>query len=70
MLADDQYIRESILQPSAKIVEGYQPLMPTFQGLVTEDQLLQLMAYVKSLGAPATGPSVPATAAKAKPAAK
>jgi cytochrome c oxidase subunit 2 len=71
VLADDQYIRESILQPSAKIVEGYQPLMPTFQGLVTEDQLLQLMAYVKSLGAPAMGTGVPATAtAKARPAAR
>lgn len=57
--ADDAYIRESILQPSAKIVEGYQPLMPTFQGLITEDQLIQLMAYVKSLGAPASGAGTP-----------
>jgi cytochrome c oxidase subunit 2 len=55
VLADDGYIRESILQPNAKIVEGYQPLMPTFQGLVTEDQLIQLMAYVKSLAPSATG---------------
>jgi cytochrome c oxidase subunit 2 len=47
---DDAYIRESILRPQAKIVAGFQPVMPTFQGLVTEEQLLQLIAYVKSLG--------------------
>jgi cytochrome c oxidase subunit 2 len=48
--ADDQYLRESILSPQAKIVSGYQPIMPTFQGLVTEDQLLQLIEYIKSAG--------------------
>ena len=47
--ADDGYIRESILQPKAKIVAGFQPVMPTFQGLVTEEQILSLTAYVKSL---------------------
>jgi cytochrome c oxidase subunit II len=47
--ADDAYLRESILNPQAKIVSGFQPMMPTFQGLVTEEQLLQLIAYVKSL---------------------
>jgi cytochrome c oxidase subunit II len=46
---DDAYIRESILTPQAKVVSGFQPIMPTFQGLVTEEQLLQLIAYVKSL---------------------
>jgi cytochrome c oxidase subunit 2 len=46
---DDAYLRESILNPQAKIVAGFQPLMPTFQGLVTEEQLLQLIAYVKSI---------------------
>jgi len=45
---DDQYLRESILSRKAKIVAGYQPIMPTFQGLVTEDQLLQLIEYIKS----------------------
>ena len=48
-VADDAYLRESILNPQAKIVSGFQPLMPTYQGLVTEEQLLQLIAYVKSL---------------------
>ncbi len=54
VVADDAYIRESILQPSAKIVAGYPSpsIMPTFQGQVSEEQILQLIAYVKSLGSP------------------
>ena len=47
--ADEAYIRESILQPKAKIVAGYQPVMPTFQGLVTEEQIMNLTSYIKSL---------------------
>jgi cytochrome c oxidase subunit 2 len=47
--ADEDYIRESILDPRAKIVDGYQPIMPTFKGLVSEEGLLQLIAYIKSL---------------------
>ncbi len=47
--ADDEYIRNSILNPSGQIVEGYQPIMPTFKGQVTEEQLISLVAYVKSL---------------------
>jgi cytochrome c oxidase subunit 2 len=59
---DDAYIRESILNPQAKVVAGFQPVMPTFQGLVTEEQLLQLIAYEKSLSEPgAQGGSAPAT---------
>jgi cytochrome c oxidase subunit 2 len=49
---DEAYIRESILTPSAKVTAGFQPIMPTFQGLVTEEQLLELVEYVKSLKAP------------------
>ncbi|MGO8789351.1 MAG: cytochrome c oxidase subunit II [Terriglobia bacterium] len=49
VVADDAYLRESVLYPSAKIVEGYGPIMPTFKGQVTEEQLLQLIAYIKSL---------------------
>jgi cytochrome c oxidase subunit 2 len=49
VVADDAYLRESVLYPSAKIVAGYQPIMPTFKGQVTEEQLLQLIAYIKSL---------------------
>ena len=47
--ADENYIRESILDPRAKIVAGYQPIMPTFKGLISEEGILQLIAYVKSL---------------------
>jgi cytochrome c oxidase subunit II len=46
---DEAYLRESIVNPQAKIVAGYQPIMPTFQGLVTEEQLLQLIAYLRSM---------------------
>ena len=49
VVVDEAYIRESILNPSAKVTAGYQPIMPTFQGLVTEEQLLELIEYVKSL---------------------
>jgi cytochrome c oxidase subunit 2 len=51
VVADEDYIRESILRPSAKITAGFQPIMPTFQGLINEEQLLQLVEYVKSLHA-------------------
>jgi cytochrome c oxidase subunit 2 len=54
--ADEAYIRESILNPAAKIVASYQPIMPTFQGLVSEEQLLELIEYIKSLS---TQPEVP-----------
>jgi cytochrome c oxidase subunit 2 len=46
---DEAYIRESILDPKAKIVAGFEPLMPTFRGQVTEEQMLALIAYIKSL---------------------
>jgi cytochrome c oxidase subunit II len=54
-VADETYIRESIVLPQAKVVNGFQPIMPTFQGLVSEEQLLQLIAYVRSLGEAAPG---------------
>ena len=65
--ADESYIRESILVPSAKIVAGYQPLMPAFQGQLTEEQILSLTAYIKSLQSqpiPATGAGVVTTGKK------
>jgi len=49
VVVDEAYIRESILNPSAKISAGYQPIMPTFQGLVSEEGLLELIEYVKAL---------------------
>jgi cytochrome c oxidase subunit 2 len=56
VIADDQYIRNSILNPASQIVEGFQPIMPTFKGQVTDEQLNGLVAYIKSLSG-ATGSS-------------
>jgi cytochrome c oxidase subunit 2 len=67
VVADEAYIRESILLPNAKIVAGYQPVMPTFQGQLTEEQILSLTAYIKSLQSqpvPATGAGIAPTTEK------
>ena len=56
VIADENYVRESILIPAAKVVAGFKPIMPTFQGLVSEEQVNALVAYVKSLSQPPTGP--------------
>jgi cytochrome c oxidase subunit 2 len=59
--ADDAYLRESLLQPNAKLVAGFQPLMPSFQGQLTEEQILALTTYIKSLQSqapPATGAGI------------
>jgi cytochrome c oxidase subunit 2 len=48
--ADDAYVRESILAPAAKIVLGYKPIMPSFQGQLTEEQLNDVIAYIRALG--------------------
>jgi len=64
VVVGDDYLRESILSPQAKIVKGYQPIMPTFQGLVTEDQLLQLIEYIKSAGMKNDKPATKTTAKK------
>jgi cytochrome c oxidase subunit 2 len=61
-MADESYIRESILNSQAKITAGYQPLMPTFQGLVNEEGLLSLIEHIKSLQ-PAGAPGAPVAAA-------
>ena len=64
VVVDEAYIRESIVNPQAKLLEGYPPIMPTYQGLISEEGLLQLTAYIKSLspapaaaGAPAAAPA-------------
>jgi cytochrome c oxidase subunit 2 len=49
VVADEAYIRESIMDPSAKLTAGYPPLMPTFQGQIKEDDLFTLIDYIKSL---------------------
>ncbi len=50
IVANEDYIRETITHPGVRIVAGYQPIMPTFKGLVTEEEMQQLIAYIKSLG--------------------
>jgi cytochrome c oxidase subunit 2 len=54
VVADDNYLRESIVNSQAKVVQGFQPIMPVFQGQISEENLMQLIAYIKSLK-PATG---------------
>ncbi|HEY7494839.1 MAG TPA: cytochrome c oxidase subunit II [Candidatus Tectomicrobia bacterium] len=49
VVVDEAYLRESILEPNTKIVAGYPPIMPTFQGQVSEEGLLHLIAYIRSL---------------------
>jgi cytochrome c oxidase subunit 2 len=48
--ADEAYVRESILNPQAKIVHGFKPIMPTFQGQINEETLIQILTYIQSLG--------------------
>ena len=52
VVADEAYVRESIVNPAAKVAFGYQPVMPTFQGQASEEQLIALIAYIQSLQAP------------------
>jgi len=55
IVADDNYLRESIMNPTAKVAAGFQPIMPTFQGQVSEEDLIRLISYVKSIPAPTSG---------------
>jgi cytochrome c oxidase subunit II len=63
--ADENYLRECILDPGSRRVKGYAPIMPTFQGLVSEEQVNALVAYIKSIssGKPAGGAATSAGAA-------
>ncbi|HEX6046241.1 MAG TPA: cytochrome c oxidase subunit II [Pyrinomonadaceae bacterium] len=70
VVADEAYLRESIINPQAKLVAGFGPIMPTFQGQITEDQLVQLLAYIKSLQVSSGAGTTPATAASPSPAAQ
>ncbi len=46
---DEAYVRESILRPQSKISAGFEPLMPTYEGQIGEEQILQIIAYLKSI---------------------
>jgi cytochrome c oxidase subunit 2 len=52
VVADEAYLRESILYSTEKIVQGFQPIMPSYRGQMSEEQLMQIVAYIKSLAAP------------------
>ena len=56
--ADDQYLRDSILNPASQVAAGYAPVMPAYAGRISEENLLQLIAYIKSL-AKETPPKTP-----------
>jgi cytochrome c oxidase subunit II len=49
VLADANYLRESILRPDAQVVAGFEPIMPTFQGQLTEEEIIKLIAFIKAL---------------------
>jgi cytochrome c oxidase subunit 2 len=56
VVADDAYLRNSIVNPSAQVVDGWQPIMPTFQGQLSEEELVALIAYLRSIGPGAGAP--------------
>jgi cytochrome c oxidase subunit 2 len=56
VIADENYVRESIMNSQAKVVQGFQPIMPLFQGMVSEENLVQLIAYIKTLKPAAAAP--------------
>jgi cytochrome c oxidase subunit 2 len=73
LTADEAYIRESIENPAAKVVNSFNPIMPTFQGQVTPEQLIQIISYIKSLqitnspGTTPAGPKAPPATSSATP---
>jgi cytochrome c oxidase subunit 2 len=59
VVADEAYVRESILRPLAKVTKGFQPVMPTYEGQLGEEQILQIIAYLKTLKAAPSGAGEP-----------
>jgi len=55
VIADERYVRDSILNPKAQVAAGYAPVMPTFAGQVNEDDLARLVAYIESIGPQPSG---------------
>ncbi|MBI4851144.1 MAG: cytochrome c oxidase subunit II [Acidobacteria bacterium] len=72
LIADERYLRESLLVPNAKLTEGFPANMPAYQGLITEEQILQLISYMRTLTPVVTSntpskASTPVTQATPKP---
>jgi cytochrome c oxidase subunit 2 len=63
---DDNYLRQSILDPASQIAMGYNPIMPTYRGQITEEELHQLVLYVRELGAPPAAATAVSTNAAAE----
>lgn len=49
VLVDENHVRESILEPAAKVTAGYDPIMPTYQGILNEEQIDAILAFMKTL---------------------
>lgn len=49
IVADDQYLRDAILDPNAQVTAGYKPIMPTYRGLIGEEEAMQLAAYIRAM---------------------
>jgi cytochrome c oxidase subunit 2 len=64
VVADELYLRESILEPQAKVVAGYQPMMPTYKDQIDEAGVFDLIAFIKSLSPPQSQPAPTKTAPK------
>ena len=59
VIADDQYIRDKILDPDRNLIAGYRQLMPVFKGAIDEGEMMALVSYIKSLGGPTSdGPPI------------
>jgi cytochrome c oxidase subunit 2 len=58
-IADERFIRDSILKPRGKIAAGFEPVMPSYEGKISEDELVQITAYIKSLAVAAGEASKP-----------
>jgi cytochrome c oxidase subunit 2 len=54
ILIDDEYVRRSVLEPMGEVVAGFSPIMPAYAGRVSEEEILQLIAYIKAIG-PSSG---------------
>ncbi len=67
VVADETYLRESILNPASKVVQGYQPIMPTFKDQVSEEEIVQLIKYIKSLKPGGAATAAAPAAAGGKP---
>jgi cytochrome c oxidase subunit II len=55
VIADERYIHDSVMLPRKDVVAGYEPIMPSFQGEIAEDDLLEIIEYIKSLRSAAPG---------------